>query len=95
MDTSLHFKRLFLAQSYFSVIVIHVQLCKHSWYKKPQKRRLVASIQQMHSFNKLKYLTALPQEKAYLKELNIAHLILSKNELTNSYVTCVSSDQVL
>ena len=29
---SLHFKRLFLAQSYFSVIAIHVQPCKHSCY---------------------------------------------------------------
>ena len=36
---------LFHDQFYFSVIVIHVQLCKHSWYKKqPEKRRLVELI---------------------------------------------------
>ena len=47
-DIILHFKRLLFAQSYLlrhcHSVIIHVQLCEHSWYKQPQKRRLVASI---------------------------------------------------
>ena len=39
----LQFKCLFLPQCYSSVVVIHVQLCKHSWYTQPPKRRLVES----------------------------------------------------
>ena len=38
----LQLKCLFYGQSYFSVSIIHVQLCKHSWYnKQPHERRLV------------------------------------------------------
>ena len=40
VEIVLQFKRLFQDQSYFSVIVIHVQLCKYSWYKQPQKKKI-------------------------------------------------------
>ena len=40
----LQFRGLFFAQSYFSVIVIQVQLYKHSWYTQPPKTRLVESV---------------------------------------------------
>ena len=41
---------------------IHAQLYKHSWYKQPQKKRLVAP-------KLLKHFEALPPKKTYLKDL--------------------------
>ena len=40
----LPFKYLFLVKPYLSFIIIHIQVCKHSWYTRPPKRRLVGSI---------------------------------------------------
>ena len=62
MGIFLRFKRFFLAQSYFSVIIIHAQ----SWYIQPLKRRLVGSIVVLtQSFN---VSAAFPRKK----RLNIA-----------------------
>ena len=41
MGIFLDFKRLFLAQYCFSVIIIHVQFCKHFQYTQPRKREFI------------------------------------------------------
>ena len=49
MAIFLHFKHLFHGQSYFSVIVIYIQLSKHSQYKHPQKKK-IGSINLIHTW---------------------------------------------
>ena len=38
--TFLPVKHLFLDQPYFSVIIIHIQVCKRSWYTQTSKKKI-------------------------------------------------------
>ena len=85
--TNLFFRYCHSCLTFFSRV-------QHSWYKKqPQKRRQNWSNKFVANSNiKLtQILTALLHERAYLKD----YRILSKNALTNWYVRCVSSNQVI
>ena len=75
----------FMANLIFSVIIIHVQVCKR-WYKQPQKKK-IGSINLLNTLlvltpTVLHHFTAPPNEKTSQRP-DIAHRILSKNALAN------------
>ena len=67
MSVFLQLKRLFHDQSYFSVIVIHAQLCKQTASKKKIGSISLINTNLVLTPNVLEYFRALPLVKTYIK----------------------------